>query len=571
MGMVSPMPRESAVVAKEANALSDHERTIKYAIMGALTAMGALYVFVTSVLFYLRGQKIRDIQQRSMTLTMIQCFVLFTQVVISGLGGMLNEDAFPCFVLFWGVGLGCLLLTLVFSARSFRYAFQVALNRLRSHRRFNTVDTSAESSPESRMAIASTKKLRRVIKDLLSLFHPHCIYHTSCADVRLWFMDNRRILASEASLTALMMTACTAAIIYNLCITATTPYFTLSPVETDCHFGWPYYPMMVWVGLHLVAVYPFIVYSLWHASDAYGIRTDLIVCCVVGGVGQLMFIIWQLFFRFARGYVSSLLWFFVSMLIIHTSSVTVPVIKMLRFHHTLARQFSLSRAKLPHSSSHYSQWQVYLHALEQPAVLHRLKQVAAQCLCLQAVIFLEEYQELKKILLTFFTPVLDVPELATFRSSHTITIDPADQCNSISMSYASDLPRVSFKINTLSLCTDETESKEATHNKPDLLTPIGEPIGNTWGPSQALAKSLGEGDRYNIRDNATAVFSFNLFAQQFLMPHSDLMSQITLHCAASITKRVAHGDYSFDMFDAAHKEILEFVFSSVYSKLAAQQ
>ncbi|KAJ1972279.1 hypothetical protein H4R34_005461 [Dimargaris verticillata] len=552
--------------------LSDHERTIKYAVMGTLTAIGALYVFVTSTLFYLRGQKIRDIQQRSMTLTMIQCFVIFTQVVISGLGGMLNEDAFPCFVLFWGVGFGCLLLTLIFSARSFRYAFQVALNRLRSHRCLNTVDTSAELGPESRMAAASTKSLRRAIKDLLSLFHPRGIYHTSCSDIQLWFIDNRRILASEASLTALMMSTCTAATIYNLCVTATTPYFALSPAETNCHFGWPYYPMMVWIGLHLVAVYPFIVYSLWHASDAYGIRTDLIVCCVTGGVGQFMFIIWQLFFRFARDYVSSLLWFFVTMLIIHTSSVTVPVIKMLRLNHTLAREFSLSRAKLSSPSSHYSQWQVYLHALEQPATLHQLKQVAAQCLCSQAVVFLEEYQELKKILVSIFTPVLDVLELATFRSSHTIAID-SQMHNPMSMSYASDLPRVSFKTNALSLYMDEPEPefKEVTHDKPDLLTPIGEPIGNTWGPSQALAKSLGEGDRYNIRDNATIVCSFNLFAQQFLMPHSDLISQVTLQCAAGITKRVAHGDYSFDMFDAAHKEILEFVFRNVYSKLVAQQ
>ncbi|KAJ1652497.1 hypothetical protein IWQ61_007179, partial [Dispira simplex] len=108
--------------------------------------------------------------------------------------------------------------------------------------------------------------------------------------IKHWFIQHRHKLASERYLLAILAVLATCTIIYDLLVNIYVGSFSLYPLGTSCKFNWPYYPTMVWIAIHLFVVFPLTIYKLWRLTDAYGIRTDLIVCCVAASVGMVMFL-----------------------------------------------------------------------------------------------------------------------------------------------------------------------------------------------------------------------------------------------------------------------------------------
>ncbi|RKP40008.1 hypothetical protein BJ085DRAFT_38345 [Dimargaris cristalligena] len=492
---------------------------VKFAVFGTVTGVAVLYVVITTALFYWRGQHIRDIQQRSMRLTMVQSFTILTQVILSGLGSMLNENVYPCFLLLWGMNFGCLLLTFTASARAIRLISTTNANQARIQHQLPPKAPPAD-------------------------------------DPLRWFRIHYQTLISEKYLLAYLLVLCIFTAVYDLLVNIYYDMFSLRPLGRDCKLAWPYYPMLAWVAIHILIIFPLVIRRLWKINDAYGIRTDLIVCCCASTIGELMFLVWQLFFRHYRNVVSSLAWFLLAMLVIHTSSVTLPVFRVL-YHPYRPLTHTTSSDKTPNDLTWRSpNFNEFARSLNQPATLHHFKDMAVRCLCVEAVIFLEEYRELMDQLASTesseLNPILThrlisgddsalhLPSLAS--------VDTYDQAYPLTTALSESIlyPTSEYGLATSDLL--ESTSELYAGEKPTkfkFLQPTG----------------------FSVRSNPSAVLAFNMFAQRFFLPGSELLTQVKIASVGIIQDSISHGRYHQDMFESAHTDVVDFLYHNVYLRL----
>ncbi|KAJ2864035.1 hypothetical protein FB639_005238, partial [Coemansia asiatica] len=120
------------------------------------------------------------------------------------------------------------------------------------------------------------------------------------------------------------------AVIVSLIVNILNPQFSLSPMSMECRMVWGFIPLMAIVGSWVIFIMPVISVKCWKLKDAYGIRNDLLICMFMGIFCIIMNTIWDnVLTRIAKLWSG---WFFawVSSVVIHTVSITVPLLQAIR-------------------------------------------------------------------------------------------------------------------------------------------------------------------------------------------------------------------------------------------------
>ncbi|CAG8684325.1 17901_t:CDS:2, partial [Dentiscutata erythropus] len=135
-------------------------------------------------------------------------------------------------------------------------------------------------------------------------------------------------------------------------------------------------------------------------EDAYGLRNELMVTLIVGSFSFIMFFVWESSASHFRIYIGSFMFPWVTLILSHTLSITIPVWKSYNGSFDLS-WFAAFHDKRISRSKKYEQFE---NVLADPDLFKLYKACAVACFCTELILFLEEYQFLKMLVAKCCTP-----------------------------------------------------------------------------------------------------------------------------------------------------------------------
>ncbi|KAJ2865471.1 hypothetical protein GGI22_001498 [Coemansia erecta] len=180
-------------------------------------------------------------------------------------------------------------------------------------------------------------------------------------------------------------------------INATDKQFAIRPLNIYCRLQWGFIPGLAIISVYFFLVFPLILWRLWRYNDAYGIRNDLIICDTVGSVVMILIVVWNTSLLSLRPVWPGFFFIWLYALLIHTSSVFVPLVNAIRH---IRRADAGDTAEGPSNGLGLSSRRVDFNLmLNDVAEYKRFRTFAASCFSSQLTSFLEEYQMLKSRML----------------------------------------------------------------------------------------------------------------------------------------------------------------------------
>nr|CAG8506840.1 5592_t:CDS:2 [Entrophospora candida] len=327
-------------------------RKVVYTSLAALTF---LYLTITIILFYTRRKNISDIKYRPMRLNILNTVAI---IVLS----------FTCRVLAftWVVkyNLAKLRMSMAYSQPSF-------------YNNTSNPPISPMSPMRERLEFPESKLMNRLRK-----------FRQYVTDKWLtsWVITPIMILVLIGSSIAQII----------------NPTISIIPLNTNCStIGPGAIPLFVLIGFFLIIVCPILFYLLYGINDAFGLRNELMVTLISGVVAYVCYFVFELLLRNWRNYVGSFMFGWVTLILGHTLSITIPVIKSFKNKKFNSSSSSSGEKILKTGSKKYAQFEKVLADRE---LFESYKICAAACFCTELVIFLQEYQFLKLLVAQSCTP-----------------------------------------------------------------------------------------------------------------------------------------------------------------------
>ncbi|KAJ2884391.1 hypothetical protein FB639_001969 [Coemansia asiatica] len=195
------------------------------------------------------------------------------------------------------------------------------------------------------------------------------------------------------------------AIVVSLVVNILNDQFSLSPMSMVCRLVWGFLPVMVIVGFYVVFLMPFIFVKCWNLKDAYGIRNDVLICIIMGVFCIIMNTVWDVVLQDIALKWSG--WFFswITGVVIHTVSVTIPLLDSLRHSRDINNRMNDARiAEMQMSAAianvngrDIGNRADYNAILADPYEYRYFCDFAASCFCSEMTAFIDEYQALKAL------------------------------------------------------------------------------------------------------------------------------------------------------------------------------
>ncbi|ORX73084.1 hypothetical protein DL89DRAFT_87753 [Linderina pennispora] len=200
-----------------------------------------------------------------------------------------------------------------------------------------------------------------------------------------------------------------------------------SPIA--CSMYWELIPVTILIGVYLLIVFPILLWQVWGLKDAYGIRRDLLICDTVGIVCLAVAFIWEFGLHQVSSIWSCLFFVWVAMLLIHISSVVVPLIKaighskrtkhQIRNRHSTASSSDSDSVHANDRGATKIRRSDFNRVLDDPYEYETFREFAASCFCSELTAFIDEYQSLKTKTVTALgnadSPILETS--SSWRSS----------------------------------------------------------------------------------------------------------------------------------------------------------
>ncbi|KAJ1955077.1 hypothetical protein IWQ62_005612 [Dispira parvispora] len=523
--------------------LSPQVETFILVFYFTLGAVFTLYIAITTFLFYRLGLNIREVQLRSRGLVLLQSATLLILTLLTSTYSALSFRGYPCFLHWWGFHLCIVLTSYAITARSLRYFYLVHMNWAKCHARLKTtadldmvtlLHNQSNGSPLGNVSITD-KRFRVDLHDGMKNVAPTRGFLGSLVRKYPGFFSN------DYALSRVFMVLGSGVLLYVIFVQIFSPNFSLSPLATRCQFDWSYYVILIWLGLHVVVVYPVLVYHLWGLKDAYGIYQDLLVTSIAVTVGTVIFIIWTFVPTLWLRVFSTNMWLFITVQVMHTSSVTLPVLRALRSRRRPTAYVNQQRQQRLNSSLENrpkeavkdfpmytigADWDSqFIQLVDDPAGRSTLKNWASEYFCMELVLFLEEFQELKE----FVEGMYSLPQDATTVASP----------NAFAGSQSHPLHRPSANIQ------DTWEYYEKHHAESK--------------ETSFVTQSL-------VVEGASLKLAYVMFYQRFLDPASDMCVPISPITLAGLAKRLGASQCPITVFDDVHRDVMMLLYSDVYLK-----
>ncbi|KAJ2785864.1 hypothetical protein H4R18_000253 [Coemansia javaensis] len=438
---------------------------IRVWVVAGVGVVYTLFVAATLVLFVLRARNRHSgLQKHSVLLVLIQAAGCYLVGVDGLVTAALNNWA--CFGKLWLFNMGFVMSLGAILARAFRLLVVYRVHELSSKLSYSNnspvpaADGAARANcfwqpyalPDEAAARMSSEVLAVRITAAaagepaghkrwsfahggLTVMHPR-------KDDLYQLRKYRRLLpyVSDRMLVMFISAAMVAAAVLSLVVNATDHQFAMRPVNTVCSFIWGFLPITAIISVCFFIVFPLFLWRLRNHRDAYGIRHDLIICDTVG-IGVLaLTLVWVQVLHETQQIWPGLSYIWLYAILIHISSVFVPLVRAYRHSKSTAAadaaaaaaaagNFAPSSAQ-PHSTatdrqaatasapvaapSHPLRRQAaFTAALDNPTEYQRIRAFAVSCLCTELTAFLEKYQALKAETLALSLSAKKVQDMPT--------------------------------------------------------------------------------------------------------------------------------------------------------------
>lgn len=491
-------------------------RKVVYTSLAALTF---LYLTVTIILFYTRRKNISDIKYRPMRLNILNTVAIIVLCMMFCLCSAFYPNQYPCFLIHWPAYIGFFLYCSSFTCRVLAFTWVVKYNlaKLRmsmaySQPSFYNNTSNPPISPMSpmreRLEFPESKLMNRLRK-----------FRQYVTDKWLtsWVITPIMILVLIGSSIAQII----------------NPTISIIPLNTNCStIGPGAIPLLVLIGFFLIIVCPILFYLLYGINDAFGLRNELMVTLVSGVVAYVCYFVFELLLRNWRNYVGSFMFGWVTLILGHTLSITIPVIKSFKNKKFNSSSSSSGEKILKTGSKKYAQFEKVLADRE---LFESYKICAAACFCTELVIFLQEYQFLKLLVAQSCTP----------SSKELLPPLTPKLC-------VSDSGQISFTDGAGILDTNLTS---ATLISPSLIsTPCTVSIVNTvsaasWIPFPHELKN-----------------DYLTFYDTFFDTNSDLAINFSGNLLNIAKNKIEKGQYEISMYESSRDEVLSLLYRNTFDR-----
>ncbi|KAI8322138.1 hypothetical protein GQ54DRAFT_297576 [Martensiomyces pterosporus] len=432
---------------------------IRESVLFTVYALYSVFVIATLGLFIIKSRNRHSgLSRRSVRLVTVQtigCFIVGTNGLVST-----AMNRWPCFVKLWLFNVGFLLTIAAISARAVQLIVTSKIHSLNSqltskdsddtqaisangvleqagahdvylglgmpgsfsgsvdgssmmgHGRFGRMDAPAD---QTRLTIVGSHTDQGILREHKSdspIVHAPTLTSDSdaCAELKRELQRYTRFSSyvTDRAMLIYIAIALVVAVGISLAINIVNTHFRLSPVSVYCPIVWGFLPVSSIVMFYLVVICPALLALVWKLNDAYGIRTDLIVCDTVGLVATVFTILWETVLHDISWAWSGHFFMWVAVFAIHITSVVVPLAHAIK--HSRAVALKIHRASLPESirtavrpSGENSRSNTngsgrrsdFNRMLGDRLEYHQFRVFAAACFCSELTAFIDEYQSLK--------------------------------------------------------------------------------------------------------------------------------------------------------------------------------
>ncbi|KAJ1959259.1 hypothetical protein GGI12_004429 [Dipsacomyces acuminosporus] len=413
--------------------------------MFTLYGLYTVFVFATLGMFLVQSRNVHsELSKRSVLLVTLQAIGAF----IVGTVGLVCSAViyWSCFFKLWIFSLGMTLLMTTILARAVQLIVISRIHNLNSQLVRNNPQfmENVKGKLEHRLTLPELKKHRSIRED--GGFIDKQMLSDAIKESKAMMDPNKRdaVLRELARYIKLqpyvtdrsmvIYIACAMAFtsLLTLIVTVTNKDYSLSPMSVVCPLNWGFIPIYVIGTTYLVIVCPVLLAMTWGLKDAYGIRTDLIICDTAGIVSDLMMLIWEVKFKHWNDRWSDMFFVWDAVLLIHIFSVVLPLWRSIKHLRNVNKHL---RSETPTTASTVTLMngqpadhvpiasaagigpvssdiekvirqrgnskfrRGFVEILNDPQLYAQFKDFASSCFCSELISFIDEYQTLKALTL----------------------------------------------------------------------------------------------------------------------------------------------------------------------------
>ncbi|CAG8656250.1 14078_t:CDS:2 [Funneliformis mosseae] len=318
------------------------------------------------------------------------------------------------------------------------------------------------------------------------------------------------------------------AFILALIIQIFTPELSLASLKTDCKIGPQSIPILILIAAFLVIICPILFYLLYDLRDAYGLRNELLVTlfsCMFAYAGYFVF---ELLLPRWRNYFGSLMFAWITFILCHTFSITMPVIRSFKDQSdSIPNSRSFKRDNNKVEEGKFNRHALFEKVLGDSELFEHYKICAATCFCTELIIFLQEYQFLKMLVAHCCTP------------SSKGMIPPS----------------------TPKLYITETGHISFIENHPE---PITSPSLITTPCTKSIAETVSAASWIPFPHELRA--DYDTFYETFFDMDSDLAINFPGNLLNSVKSKISNEKYDLNMYEQARDEVLNLLYRNTFDR-----
>ncbi|KAJ2448509.1 hypothetical protein EV183_005404 [Coemansia sp. RSA 2336] len=556
---------------------------IRASVMTGISGLYTLFVLVTVVMFIVVARNKRSgLEKRSAKLVVIQAFGCY----LAGVDGLVTSalNNWACFAKLWLFNLGFMLSLSAMFARAFHLLVVYKVHELTSALSARDPQQIIEDLSNGVMRLEDPSMPKIVVHSSLigstridEMVEKHDLTHAdqalrskvSTTHKRVQLLQQlrkyRRLLpyTTDRMLIIFILLSTLFTVILSLVINATNKQFSLRPLETVCSFFWGFLPVTAIIVVYFFLVFPVILWRVWRNRDAYGIRSDLIICDTVGIGILVVTLIWVNALHETQQIWPGLSFVWIYALFIHISSVFVPLLNAIKHNKSAARDakqqtqyFDLNQdSPVPAAAQPpVNRRAGFKRMLDNPTEYQQFRTFAVSCFSSELTTFIEEYQVLKAETLAILCP--QTQKRPSTSASTTVDGGPSQIPGSGSR-------HVTF---AQSVSVAPCLLDNATLDTGDQLEP-------TTSITVSILDTLASADPIFCRDGADkTMFPSQLFDKlkaiywDYIDPSSYTSVNATPLVVRHITESMNSNQFTVTMLDELKEEVLFMLYTDVYTR-----
>ncbi|RGB41985.1 hypothetical protein C1646_662567 [Rhizophagus diaphanus] len=518
-----------------------------YSILGAFSF---LYLSITTVFFYIRRRRIADIRYRPLRLNILNVIASIILCLMACLRTAFYPN-FPCALVNWPAYIGFFLYCSSVTCRviSFTWIAKYNLAKLRisiaytpslnlsnlSNLSNNSFNNNFNSNNNSPISPGIKEKLEKDFPGVKLMNRLKKFKHfTTDKWLTYWIIFPTMLMA----------------LIFAFVEQLTSPYLSIMPLSTNCTpAGIEYIPLHILNGTFLILIIPFLICLIYNIKDAYGLKNELMFSLISGAIAYIGYFMIELVFPRWKNYFGSLMLAWVTFIICHTLSITIPLIQSFNNKvYSLPSSIKSSKRAIKRSLSitkrnnqnnivigdgKSKRYLLFEKVLEDSELFERYKVCAAACFCAELVIFLQEYQYLKILVTHSCTP-----------SNKEVLPPPSP------VLHITETGHVTFPDNSGLLNTSTTTLVSPTF----VTTPCTKSIAETVSAASWIPMP------FELRTD------YSTFYETFFDSNSDLAINFPGCLLSDIKEMVKDEKYELTMYEEAREEVLNLLYRNTFER-----